>query len=89
MDKRALKELIIATATYSLGSILGPLLILGGSGFIIDRLYQTSPWGILGGVLIAFITTHILLFKKLGRINRLIEANQKPTKSSADSQQAK
>ena len=72
MDKKSFRELIIASSMYSIGSIIGPLLFFGGIGFIIDRIYQTSPWALLISVFIAFITTNILLFKKVKELNNLM-----------------
>lgn len=74
MDKKAIREMMFASAMYSLGSILGPLLVCGGLGFLLDRVFSTSPWGLLSSILVAFIITNILLFRKLGRINRLIDS---------------
>ncbi len=76
MDKRTIKEVVLASAMYSIGSILGPLLIIGGLGFTFDKVFSTSPWGLLGSVFIAFIITNILLFRKLGQINRLIDSHK-------------
>lgn len=66
--------MLFASAMYSLGSILGPLLVCGGLGMIFDRIFSSSPWGLLVSILIAFIITNILLFRKLGRINKLIDS---------------
>lgn len=76
MDKKAVKEILLASAMYSLGSIIGPLLVCGGLGFVFDKAFSTSPWGLLGSVFIAFIVTNILLFRKLGQINRLIDSHK-------------
>lgn len=74
MDKKTIREMLLASAMYSLGSILGPLLVCGGLGFMLDKIFSSSPWGLLGSILVAFIITNILLFRKLGRINRLIDS---------------
>lgn len=76
MDKKAIREILLASAMYGLGSILGPLLVIGGLGFIFDKVFSTSPWGLLGSVFIAFMVTNILLFRKLGQINRLIDSHK-------------
>jgi F0F1-type ATP synthase assembly protein I len=73
MDKKVVKEIILASAMYSLGSIFGPLLIIGGAGLLLDKLFNTSPWILLGSVLVAFIVTNVLLFKKIKKINRMME----------------
>ncbi|MDA3802574.1 MAG: hypothetical protein PF488_01585 [Patescibacteria group bacterium] len=73
MDKKAVKEIILASAMYSLGSIFGPLIIIGGTGLLLDKLFGTSPWILLGSILVAFIVTNVLLFKKIKKINRMME----------------
>ena len=73
MDKKAIREIVVASAMYSLSSILGPLLIIGGIGLLLDRIFDTHPWLLLGGVLVAFVITNILLFKKIKKINRMMD----------------
>ena len=74
MDKKSIREIIIASSMYSITSILGPLLIFGGSGLILDRLFDTKPWALLISILVAFIVTNILLFKKIKKINIMMDA---------------
>ena len=79
MDKKAVRELIIASSMYSIGSIAGPLLIFGGIGLILDKYFKTSPWALLGCIFIAFIITNILLFRKVKKLNELM-LSQAPKK---------
>ncbi len=73
MDKKSLREIAIASAMYSLGSILGPLLIIGGIGLLLDKVFKTYPLILLLSILVAFVVTNILLFKKIKKINRLMD----------------
>jgi F0F1-type ATP synthase assembly protein I len=74
MDKNSLRQLIISSATYSLSSILGPLLLLGVPAYFLDKFLGTKPIILLISVFIAFITSNILLFKKLAKINQMISS---------------
>jgi len=74
MDKKSIREIIIASSLYSIGSILGPLLVFGGFGLILDRVFSTKPWGLLTSIFFAFVTTNILLFKKIKKINGMMDA---------------
>ncbi len=74
MDKKAIREIAMASAMYSLGSIIGPLLAFGGLGLLLDRIFKTHPWLLLISILLAFITTNILLFKKIKKINQMMDA---------------
>lgn len=64
-DKSSVKQLIVSSAWYASSSIIGPLLMFGGMGYFIDTYYDTSPWSSLVGVLIAFVVSNVLLFKKV------------------------
>lgn len=74
MDQKSIREIIIASSMYSIASILGPLLIFGGGGLILDRLFGTKPWALLISIFVAFIVTNVLLFKKIKRINGMMDA---------------
>lgn len=80
MDKKDLRQIIFSSATYSLSSILGPLLILGVPAYFLDTLLGTRPIIMLVSVFIAFITTNVLLFKKVQQINHLIATKFPPKK---------
>jgi len=74
MDKKSIREIIIASSMYSITSILGPLLVFGGIGLILDRFFDTKPWALLISILVAFIVTNVLLFKKIKKINIMMDA---------------
>lgn len=63
-----IKDLAMGMATYSGASILGPLLLFVGLGFFVDKIFDTKPIFIIAGVFIAFITTNILIFKKIKKL---------------------
>jgi len=94
MDKKIIREITVASAMYSLGSILGPLLIFGGLGLLLDKLFSTHPWILLISILVAFIVTNILLFKKIKKINKMMAdyrqeiLTEKQQISKSDSSQA-
>lgn len=73
MDKKSIREIVIASSMYSIASILGPLLVFGSSGLILDRLLGTKPLALLISIFIAFIITNILLFKKIKKINAMMD----------------
>lgn len=76
----------MAMAAYSSFSILGPLLIIGGLGLYLDKIFNTKPWLLIISVFIAFIITNILLFKKVMALNKMIkEQNKNINKSNSQS----
>ncbi len=73
MDKKTIREIAISSGLYSLGAIFGPLILIGGAGYLLDILFNTRPIILIVSVLIAFVITNILLFKKIKKINRLMD----------------
>ncbi|MFA4999901.1 MAG: AtpZ/AtpI family protein [Patescibacteria group bacterium] len=84
IDARSIKTMAIATFYHTSGAILGPLLILGGLGYFLDRKFSSGPLYLIIGVFLAFVTTNILLFKKLGQINHLIATYKEKASESSD-----
>lgn len=64
------KEIARAMFLYISYSILGPLLLIGGIGYFIDKVFETR-FALLFSVFIAYIVSNILMFKKLKSINYL------------------
>ncbi len=58
------------------GYILGPLLILGGIGLWLDKIFGTKPWIMLASLVIAFFSTNILIYKRSSKIaEKFIDTN--------------
>lgn len=68
-----IKDLLISFFVFSSASVLGPLLVVGGIGFLIYKIYDTSIIVLIVSVLIAFILSNVLLFKKLKTVNLVID----------------
>ena len=51
-------------------TIVIPLVLLALAGRWADRLFDTSPWLFLSGVVIAIVSTSILLVRKFSRLVR-------------------
>lgn len=65
------KELARAMALYISYSVIGPLLIFGAIGYVIDKLFETRFF-LLFSIFIAYIVSNVLMFKKLKKINHSI-----------------
>ena len=86
-DFKSVRELALAVFYYASGSIFGPLLVFGGLGYLADKFFATSPTLLIVGVFVAFVTTNVLLYKKVAKINKLIEVHGKKEKIQAASNQ--
>jgi len=72
-SKTSVKSLIWGMATYTSSSILGPLLIFGGLGFLLDQLTKKNPLFLIIGVFIAFISTNFLIYRKVKKLSEDFE----------------
>ncbi len=79
-DFKSIREMALAVFYYASGSIFGPLLVFGVLGYLLDKFFVTSPTFLIVGVFVAFVTTNILLYRKVARINKLIEAHGQKNK---------
>ncbi len=65
-----LRDLALGMMAYTGTSIIGPLLFFGLIGFFIDKFFNTKPLFLIIGIIIAFIFTNILIFKKVNKLNK-------------------
>jgi F0F1-type ATP synthase assembly protein I len=61
---KSAKDFATGMAVYSSASVLGPLLVIGGIGYFLDKSYHGNHLILLGSIFIAFIVTNILIFRK-------------------------
>jgi hypothetical protein len=66
------KEIAKAMFLYISYSILGPLLLIGGLGYILGR-YLENRFILFFSIFVAWLVSQILMFKKLKRINSSVE----------------
>lgn len=77
LQPKTIKQLCLAMAVYSSASIFGPLILIGGTGYLLDKLFKTKPIILIISIFIAFIITNILLFKKMQLLMKWIEQQKK------------
>ena len=66
------KEIARAMFLYISYSILGPLLVIGGLGYFVEKVLGVR-FALLFSIFIAYIISNILMFKRLKKINHDIE----------------
>lgn len=81
-DKGFNKEIARAMTLYITYSVLGPLLLIGGLGYLIDKLFN-SRFALFFSIFVAFIVSNFLMFRKLQKINKEIEIIS-PSKDPSD-----
>ena len=83
LDKyKNVRQLFWALAIYSSTSIFAPLLIIGGVGWWLDRVFGTRPWLLAISIFIAFIITNVLLFRKVVALNKWISRQKELRKKN-------
>ena len=87
-SSNSLTHLVWYVAAYSSASILGPLLVFGAVGFFLDWYFDTKPIILILSILVAFITTNFLLYKKIRSLNKEFEKHfQKKQKEQKENQE--
>ena len=59
------RKVLLEGILFSSSAILGPILILGGLGYVLDDYFGTNKLFIFIGIGIAFAVTQVLMFKKV------------------------
>ena len=62
--RESTKNLVKGMALYSGASILGPIIIVGGIGYFLDKAFNGRHLILLASIFIAFVITNILIFRK-------------------------
>lgn len=68
-----MKQLVLGMAAYTSASILGPLVIFLLIGHAVDKASGTRLLYKFVGLGLAFFLTNILLFKKVRKLNVMME----------------
>ena len=68
-------------------AIAVPIVIFSLLGRFLDNKYQTSPWFLLTGMIVALVVTSIILGSKIMKLLKEVEAENKPVKPSEDKNQ--
>jgi F0F1-type ATP synthase assembly protein I len=83
------RELVRAMSVYTGASIFGPLILIGGGGYLLDRYFDTKPLLTIIGVFIAFVLSNVLLFKKSMALTRHISETYRKKEKSEDEAEKK
>jgi F0F1-type ATP synthase assembly protein I len=79
---KSAKQLIFALSAYIGSSVFGPLILIGGLGYFLDSIFGTKPLILIVSVVIAFITTNLLILRKMKRLSKIV--NEKETAQKAN-----
>lgn len=68
-----IKKLMIDLSLYTGALVLGPLLLFGGIGYLLDYYLKTKPVALIVCIILAIIFSNILVFKKVMALNKIIK----------------
>ncbi|MFA5247786.1 MAG: AtpZ/AtpI family protein [Patescibacteria group bacterium] len=74
----------LATSLYGGVSIFGPLLVLAGGGYFLDKYFQTGRLFLFIGIGLAFIVTNVLLYRRAFSIMKEMEKDLPPKPEEED-----
>lgn len=81
------KSLAKGVLMYISFSVLGPLLTIGAIGYILDNVFGTKPFMLLGSVLVAYVLSNFLVFKKIKEFNASLEKIERESKKESFGQE--
>lgn len=74
---KTIKQIVIGIMIYNSASIFGPLILIGGIGYFLDKIFHTKSLLLIISIFIAFIITNIFLFKKTKILMKQIATKNK------------
>ncbi len=78
------KDIFRQALLFNATSIVGPIIFFGGIGWLLDSFFHTGRIFLFLSIAVAFIATHILMFRKLQmyskEINKASEKNDSEKK---------
>ncbi len=74
-------EQAVSQAYRIIAELVGGVLVGLAAGFIVDRIFRTTPWGLIGGVLIGFALSIWMANRTANRLMALAKQNQEPLPS--------
>lgn len=74
-------EQAISKAYRIIAELLGGVLVGLAAGFIVDRVFNTTPWGLIGGVLLGFALSIWMARRTANRLMALARQESEPLPS--------
>jgi ATP synthase protein I len=74
-------EQAVSQAYRIIAELLGGVLVGLAIGFAVDRVFKTTPWGLIGGILLGFALSIWMARRTANRLMALAKQDSEPPKS--------
>jgi ATP synthase protein I len=74
-------EQAVSQAYRIIAELLGGVLVGLAVGFVIDRVLKTTPWGLIGGVLLGFVLSIWMARRTANRLMAMARQDEEPLAS--------
>jgi len=74
-------EQAVSQAYRIIAELIGGVLVGMAAGFIVDRVFKTTPWGLIGGVLLGFALSIWMARRTANRLMALAKQDSEPLPS--------
>lgn len=74
-------EQAVSQAYRIIAELVGGVLVGLAAGFIVDRVFNTTPWGLIGGVLLGFALSIWMARRTANRLMALAKRDAEPLPS--------
>lgn len=74
-------EQAVSQAYRIIAELLGGVLVGLAAGFIVDRVFKTTPWGLIGGVLAGFALSIWMARRTANRLMAMARQDSEPLPS--------
>lgn len=80
----AVKDIATGILYYNAASILGPILFFVGGGLLLDKYFNTKPYLTIGGLVLSFIVSNVLILKKIRKLTGELKQYNKEKKAEKE-----
>ena len=81
-------EQAVSQAYRIIAELLGGVLIGLAAGFIVDRIFNTTPWGLIGGVLSGFALSIWMARRTANRLMAMAKQGSEPSSVPFDDEES-
>ncbi len=75
-------EQAVSQAYRIIAELIGGVLLGLAAGFLVDRIFRITPWGLIGGVLLGFVLSIWLARRTANRLMAMAQQENRPVSAA-------